>query len=277
MMDIAKPEAVPSQLKQPLIHLLLSLADDELVLGYWDSEWTGVAPLLEEDVACSSIAQDEIGHARVLYEEVTALMGTPPDQLVYGRRVQDYRQAQLVERHRGNWAFTMARQFLYDSVDQLRLANLRHSAYRPLAQDVVKIQQEESYHQMHTVAWMERLAHGTPEARHYLEQALESLWPDVPGLFEAFPDEELLVTSGILPTANADLQQEWFAAIEPVLERWNLSFPLLKRAASPAKGMHYHPTFVPRLGGRHGHHTQDFHLLWERMTKVYRLDPLANW
>jgi len=170
----------------------------------------------------------------------------------------------------------MARQFLYDSVDQLRLANLRHSAYRPLAQDVVKIQQEESYHQMHTVAWMERLAHGTSEARHYLEQALESLWPDVPGLFEAFRMKNCLSHPAscplLTPTYSRNgvqpLNPFWSAGISPFSAQED-NLPYQRHARSS--------NVCARLGGRHGHHTQDFHLLWEHMTKVYRLDPLANW
>ena len=69
MHEIVDAQAVAPDLKQPLIDLLLALADDEFLLGYWNSEWTGVAPILEEDVASSSIAPDEIGHARLIYHQ----------------------------------------------------------------------------------------------------------------------------------------------------------------------------------------------------------------
>ncbi|GER89460.1 hypothetical protein KDW_36220 [Dictyobacter vulcani] len=115
MMKMADATSVPVELRQPLSNMLLALADDEFILGYWDSEWTGVAPMLEEDVACSSIAQDEIGHARLFYQEVAALTGVSPDDIAYGRKIEDYRQIQLVEHRRGNWAFTIARRFYYET------------------------------------------------------------------------------------------------------------------------------------------------------------------
>lgn len=276
MNEIIGPQTVPAELKRPLADFLLALADDEFILGYWDSEWTGVAPMLEEDVAMSSIAQDEIGHARLFYQEVADLTGISPDKLAYARKPQDYRQMQLVERQRGDWAFTIARQFLYDTADQLRLEILAASTYLPLAQDVVKVQREEVYHQMHVHAWLERLANSTPEARQRLEAALGSLWPDALGMFEEFPGEELLLQAGILSTSSTQLQHEWLATIAPIFERLRLPFPITQKEHS-AEAQQYQPTIAPRLGGRRGQHTQDFAALWEQMTMVYRLDPQASW
>ena len=269
MNEMAGPKAVPSDLQQPLIDLLLSLGDDEFIIGYWDSEWTGVAPMLEEDVACSSIAQDEIGHARLFYQQVEALTGTPIDRLAYGRQLSEYRQVQLVDYSRGDWAFTIARQFLYDTADQFRLASLRSSAYLPLAQDIVKIEREEVYHQMHVHVWLERLANSTPEGRQRLEQALERLWPDALGMFEEFSEETVLLRSGILTMPSKHVQQEWLASIAPVFERLHLPFP--------AQGPAYRPTLVARVGGRTGQHSEDFRALWNEMTMVYRLEPQAQW
>ena len=269
MNEIVGPHAVPSHLKQPLVNLLLSLGDDEFILGYWDSEWTGVAPMLEEDVACSSIAQDEIGHAHLFYQQVQALTGTPVDQLAYGRQPHEYRQVQLVDFHRGDWAFTIARQFLYDTADAVRLASLRSSAYVPLTQDIAKIEREETYHQMHVHVWLERLANSTPEGRQRLEQALERLWPDALGMFEAFPEEDILLHSGILTVSSQQVQQEWLATIAPVFERLHLPFP--------AQGPEYKPTVAMRVGGRTGQRGKDFHTLWNEMTMVYRLEPQAQW
>ena len=269
MSEIAGPNDVPSTLKQPLVDLLLSLGDDEFILGYWDSEWTGVAPMLEEDVACSSIAQDEIGHARLFYQQVEALTGTPVDRLAYGRQLNEYHQVQLVDYQRGDWAFTIARQFLYDTADAMRLASLRSSAYVPLAQDITKIEREEVYHQMHVHVWLERLANSTPEGRQRLEQALERLWPDALGMFEEFSEEATLLRSGILTMPSKQVQQEWLTAIAPVFERLHLPFP--------AQGPIYQPTLAARVGGRTGQHGEDFRTLWNEMTMVYRLEPQAQW
>ena len=261
MKEIPSAEAVPAALKQPLIDLLLALADDEFILGYWDSEWTGIAPVLEEDVACSSIAQDEIGHARLFYQEVAALTGNNIDAIAYGRQIHEYHQAQLAERQRGDWAFTIARRYLYETADQLRLNSLAHSTYLPISQAIAKIQREEIYHQMHVQVWLERLATGTAEARQRLEQALASLWPDALGFFEPYMSEDILLQSGIITVPQSQLQQTWLMEIAPIFERFQLPFP----------------SITGRMGGRRGQHSEDFNRLWEQMTMVYRLDPQASW
>jgi len=107
--------------------LLLAIADDELILGWRNSEWTGIAPFLEEDVAFSSIAQNEIGHARALYELAAAELGTTADELAFDREPGEYRSAPLVELRRLEWARTIARHWLYETADEIRLAALKAS------------------------------------------------------------------------------------------------------------------------------------------------------
>src|SRR6187397_580771 len=106
---------------------LLALADDELILGWRNSEWTGIAPSLEEDVAFSSIAQNEIGHARALYELAARELGTDADALAFDRKPDEYRSAPLVELRRLEWARTIARHWLYELADEIRLAALKAS------------------------------------------------------------------------------------------------------------------------------------------------------
>src|ERR671934_1878154 len=106
---------------------LLEIADDELILGWRDSEWTGIAPLLEEDVAFSSISQNEIGHARALYELAARDLGTDADALAFDRQPEEYRCAPLVELRRLEWARTIARHWLYETADELRLEALNSS------------------------------------------------------------------------------------------------------------------------------------------------------
>ena len=100
--------------------LLLEIADDELILGWRNSEWTGIAPFLEEDVAFSSIAQNEIGHARAVYE----LLADDADALAFDRALEEYRCAPLVELRLLDWAHTIARRWLYEQADELRIATL---------------------------------------------------------------------------------------------------------------------------------------------------------
>src|SRR5215204_4577985 len=105
---------------RPRAELLLELADDELILGWRDSEWTGIAPFLEEDVAFSSIAQNEIGHARALYELAARELGTTADELAFDRAPEEYRSAPLVELRKLEWARTIARHVLYEAADEIR-------------------------------------------------------------------------------------------------------------------------------------------------------------
>ena len=125
--------------------LLLAIADDELVLGWRNSEWTGIAPFLEEDVAFSSIAQNEIGHARALYQLVAEELGTTADELAFDRKPEEYRCAQLVElRFVPDWAKTVARHYLYEHADEERIKALMDSDDEEVAGLAAKIDREET-------------------------------------------------------------------------------------------------------------------------------------
>jgi len=155
---------------------LLGLADDELVIGWRDSEWTGIAPLLEEDVAFSSIAQNEIGHARAAYQ----LLAEDADALAFDRQPGDYRCAPLVELRLLDWAHTIARRWLYEVADEIRIAALMDDGDPAVAGLAAKINREEAYHRMHAEMWRERLA-DTPQFR----AAVEELWPYAVGVLPA--------------------------------------------------------------------------------------------
>ena len=153
--------------------LLLPIADDELVLGWRNSEWTGIAPFLEEDVAFSSIAQNEIGHARALYQLVADELGTTADELAFDRSPGEYRCSRLVElKLVPDWALTIARHYLYETADAKRLAALKASDDPEVAGLAAKIDREEAYHRMHAQMWFDRLQ-GEPR----LVEALEELRP----------------------------------------------------------------------------------------------------
>ncbi len=137
--------------------LLLAIADDELVLGWRDSEWTGIAPFLEEDVAFSSIAQNEIGHARALYQLAAQELGTSADELAFDRKPEEYRCSELVELRLPEWERTIARHVLYEEADQARLEELIASDDSAVAGLAKKIDREEAYHRMHAQMWADRL------------------------------------------------------------------------------------------------------------------------
>lgn len=151
---------------------LIEYADDELILGWRDSEWTGIAPFLEEDVAFSSIAQNEIGHARALYELAARDLGTTADELAFDREPSEYRCAPLVELRRLDWAHTIARHWLYETADELRLAVLKESDDEEVAGLAAKMDREEVYHRLHAQMWTDRLR----DEPRFVE-AVQELWP----------------------------------------------------------------------------------------------------
>ena len=284
----------------PRLTLLLALADDELVIGHRHSEWTGWAPHLEEDLAFSSIAQDEIAHARVLLELAQPLAGRDVDELALGRSPGEYRHAVICERPNGHWGYTIARQYLYDTADDVRLEALEGSSDADLAAAVRTIRLEERYHVEHARIWFRRLAEGPVQARERLSEGLEQAVPEALALFEQLPDEEALVRDGVLPTPMEELLGVWLAGLGADLESVSLDYVLSRHKrvgelvpTSSGEAEEGSTLEVPGLerrgdrwvhvggfvgaGGRRGRHTEDFDALWEEMTMLYRAVPGATW
>ena len=248
--------------RDALAELLLTMADDEFVSGFTDSEWTGIAPLLEEDVAISSISQDELGHARALYQLLAAVLddGRDEDALAYDREPAEYRHARLLDHERGDWAETIARRFIYELADEARLASVG-GGYAPLADLVEKLRREERYHRMHLVAWIDRLANGGAEPRARLEAALAALGPDASTVFTPLDGEAALLAAGVLTRSLAAAEAAWRGDISTVLVPLGLAVP---------------PQAPPDAGGREGH-SDSFRWLWGEFTSVRRSEDGATW
>jgi ring-1,2-phenylacetyl-CoA epoxidase subunit PaaC len=245
----------------PVSELLLALADDEAVLGWTDSEWTGIAPLLEEDVAMSSLSQDELGHAQVLYGLLADLTGTDADAIAYDREPAGYRHARLLDHGRGDWAMTVARRFLYEHADAVRLDALTAGSWSPLSAAANTIAREERYHRMHIDAWLARLARASGEPRDRLVSALTTLGPDAGTVFTPLPGEAELVKAGILAAPMSELASRWRAVIEPTLT--SLGLPIPAEVTDPASGRTAHGTAFAELHAA--------------FTSVRRGDPGATW
>jgi ring-1,2-phenylacetyl-CoA epoxidase subunit PaaC len=244
-----------------LDELLLTMADDEFVIGFSDSEWTGIAPLLEEDVAMSSLSQDELGHAAALYGLLAELVGTDPDTLAYDRDPADYRHARLLDHGRGDWAMTIARRYLYETADAVRLEALDGGSWAPLADLIAKVRREERYHAMHIASWLERLAQARGEPRDRLVAALATLAHDAGTVFTPLAAEPALVDAGILARPMTDLEATWRAGLDPVFRR--LDLPMPPATSDPAEGR--------------TNHGDDFRWLWGEFTAVRSADPGATW
>jgi len=211
--------------REALAELLLAMADDEFVLGFWDSEWTGIAPILEEDVAMSSVSQDEIGHAKALYELLAGLTGGDADQIAFGRPADGYRHAALMNHARTDWAFSIARRFLYEHADAVRLESLATSAYQPLADLVIKMRREETYHILHFDLWLKRLAEGGDESHARLAAGIGRLWVDAQTVFAPLDGEACLVAARILPESLETLRSRWLERVRPRLAAADLPVP----------------------------------------------------
>jgi ring-1,2-phenylacetyl-CoA epoxidase subunit PaaC len=256
----AAPPAKDARIREALAELLLGVADDEFVIGFWDSEWTGIAPMLEEDVATSSIAQDELGHAKALYEMLAELTDDDADRIAFGRSADEYRHAAVLNHARGDWAFSVARRYLYETADAVRLAALAASSHEALAALTGKMRREETYHLLHAEAWLRRLAEGAPEGRARLAGALRELWADTQEIFAPLGSEDELRRSGILPQSMAELHAAWDARVRPVIE------PI----AGPLDAV------VPTADGRR-RRTDDFRWLHGEFTMVARSEEGATW
>lgn len=276
---------------ETLVSVVTALADDELILGHRHSEWTGYAPHIEEDVAFSSIAQDEIGHAANLYELVADVTGDDADRLALGREPDEYRNAILCERTNRDWAYTLARHWLYDTADAIRLEALQDTAHDGLAALVTKIRREERYHVLHADMWMRRVAQGPVEGRTNLLHAMSEAFDEAIGLFEPFEREEEAVKEGWLPVPSSELRQRFLARTTNVLDELGMPSEIGTLPEETAEFVASssgdliateeqdteNSPHGAGLGGRRGHHSPEFEDLWTVMTVTYRGDPGASW
>jgi ring-1,2-phenylacetyl-CoA epoxidase subunit PaaC len=248
--------------RDALAELLLAMADDEFVLGFWDSEWTGIAPILEEDVAMSSVSQDEIGHAKALYELLAELTGDDADRIAFGRPPEGYRHAALMNHARTDWAFSIARRFLYENADAVRLESLAGSSFQPLADLAVKMRREETYHLLHFDLWLRRLAEGGDDSHARLGAAIERLWTDAQAVFAPLAGEARLVAAGILPESLESLRARWLERVSSRLAAAHLPVPA--------------DVAVPGADGR-TRRTDEFAWLHSEFTMVSGSEADATW
>ncbi len=252
-------------MKKPLVELLLSVADDKLMLGHRNSDWTGLGPILEEDIAFSSLAQDEIAHAQVLYGLASEIDGRSADALAFGRGPDEYRCAQIVELPDDFvWAFALCRQFFCAHFDALRLQRLASSSYKRLADIAARLGSEEQVHVDHADSWMRRLGTGGDDANSRLQIALDRLAPVAPMLLEPSEAADALEAAGIYPTLSTDMFEAWSAGLGDVANAAGLTLKLTR--PSPDEP-----------GGRRGRHSEHLAPLLDEMSEVFRVEPTAAW
>ncbi len=252
---------------EALKSLLYATADDLLILGHRNSEWTGLGPLLEEDIAFSSMAQDQMGQSLALYEILQRDLGErDPDTIAFLRPESEYRCCHFVEYPIGSYAFSLMRHFLFDQASYLRFSALANSSFEPLALVSRKLLGEIKYHIMHGNTWMAQLSRGGEESHARMQSALNEAFPMALGIFEELEHEKELVEAEVYP-GSAQLREQWLQHIEPALAHGGLKLPDLN-AMEPGTAF---------FGGRKGYHSEHLASLIEEMGAVLRSDPSADW
>jgi ring-1,2-phenylacetyl-CoA epoxidase subunit PaaC len=248
---------------EALKELLYKMADDQLILGHRNSEWTGFGPLLEEDIAFSSMAQDKVGHSLAIYTMLHQLGEADPDTLAFTRNAQDFKNCQMVELPNGEYDFSIIRHFLFDTAEALRFEFLTKSSYQPMAELAVKVKGELRYHTMHANYWVKKLGTATEESKARMQQSLSQLLPYAAGMFEKSEFEEQIIKDGIF-VGEDELKFRWKNKISEIIKGTELV-------------LSDWGTIKPVEGGRKGIHTEHLQSLLNEMGEVFRTDPNTEW
>jgi ring-1,2-phenylacetyl-CoA epoxidase subunit PaaC len=261
------PAIVPAPREAPnaLVEYLLRLGDDRLVLGHRLSEWCGHGPILEEDIAISNVALDLLGQATMFLRLAGEREGRGRDEdaLAYFREVVDFRNCQLVELPKGDFAFTIARQFLFDVHAVVLLDALSRSGNADLAAIAAKSLKEAKYHVRHSGEWVLKLGDGTEESHVRIQRAFDALWRYTTELFTADDVDAEMLRAGTGADLAA-LRGTWDGLVRDVVTRATLTLP------------HDAPPIAGRTG-RTGAHTEHLGHMLAEMQIVARSHPGAAW
>jgi ring-1,2-phenylacetyl-CoA epoxidase subunit PaaC len=260
---VASGEALGDDTRAALVEYLQRHGDDRLVLGHRLSEWCGHAPILEEDIALANIALDFVGQADLLLGLAGRVegQGRDADALAYFREAVDFRNLQLVELPKGDFAFTIVRQFLFDAYDVPLLDALQRSRHPDLAGIAAKAFKEARYHLRHSAEWVIKLGDGTAESHARAQSALDDLWRYTGELFSTDDVDRRLAVAGFAPDLGT-LESRWRDRVTAVVREATLSLP----ESAPAM-----------LGGRRGRHTEHLGHMLAEMQIVARSFPGATW
>ena len=287
-MNSTNQQNQPNQLNQPnqpnqpnqLVNLLLPLADNSLIIGHRNSEWCGHGPILEQDIALTNIALDQIGQARYLYQYIARLVGDRPsllpfslsqepiteDTLAYFRDTRQFYNVLLVEQPNGDWAQTILRQFLFSAYQLPLYTALQHSKDHELAAIAEKAAKEITYHLRWSSEWVIRLGDGTAESHQRLMHAFDELWVYTGELFQPSSAELAMMKEGV----GADLEavkRAWCEKVESVFEEANLPLSHTRNDAA----------IVFQKGGKEGKHSEYLGYILAEMQFVQRAYPGCEW
>lgn len=254
---------------EALTELLYQLGDDDFIISYRGSEWLGIAPHIEEDVAYSSITQNTMGHAAMFYQLLEELGEGDADDLAHARKPKERRSSVYLEKINGeghfveepqyDWALAVVRNFLYETLKRVKLEAATESSYEPLRQAAHKVLMEQSYHLAHWRLWIEQLQNATEEAQEKIKARLDEAWKEFGDALEYGPKAEDIAKFDLLIDEET-LQERWLERVNEVLTT--------KYDTIPEKGLG---------NGRAGEHTEDLEQAFNIFSEVYMTDPQAAW
>jgi ring-1,2-phenylacetyl-CoA epoxidase subunit PaaC len=243
--------------------ILYKIADDQLIIGHRSSEWTGLGPILEEDIAFSSIAQDKLGQSLHIYELLHSLGEKDPDTIAFTREAKDFKCCQFVEYPIGEYDFSLMRNFLFSHSEMVRFEMLSNSSLDELAKLAKKYKGEIKYHVMHSETWVKQLGNSNEESHSRMQSALNECFNLALGIFEESESAGDLNDMKIFDGEKI-LKVRWLEEITAVLQKASLEIPDKTK-------------WQPAYGGRKGYHTEYLQPLLDEMGEVFRLDPKAEW
>ncbi len=250
-------------MQKELLQYTLRLGDNALILGQRLGEWCGHGPVLEQDIALSNIALDQLGQARMLLQYAAEIKGGDytEDKLAFHRDITEYHNLLLLELENGDWAKTIARQFLFDTFNYFQYSALLESkddTIRAIAQKAIK---EITYHAQWSAEWVIRLGDGTEESHKRMKDAINDLWEWTGEMFMADEIDTKMLEAGI----GADLgniKTLWDEKVAQILAMATLKLPTDDWA---------------QTGGKQGEHTEYMGFLLAEMQHLPRMYPEAQW
>jgi ring-1,2-phenylacetyl-CoA epoxidase subunit PaaC len=215
--EAAKAADLPAEVRSAVRDLILVLADSKRLLGMRYGNWILGAPELEAGIACASMAQDEWGHARLLYALLREF-GDDVEQLEHGRQPQDYRSMGVLDREPESWPELVAVNALVDAALTVQLEALTQSMYLPLRQRVQKLIDEESFHAAHGAAWLKRIGNAGPEAQQVMQTAAARVLAGVLCWFG--PDSDgahALLQASVTDAVGSGLRARYIERVAPLM------------------------------------------------------------
>lgn len=265
----------PTQAKQDtsylkaLTELLFQLADDDFIVSFRGSEWLGLAPHIEADVAYSSITQNTMGHAVLYYNLLEELDVGVADILAHERPPKERRNATYLEKRNGegsyfeepyyDWALTVVRNYFYEAFKKVKMEAISLGSYQPLAIIAQKVLMEQTYHLAHWKMWIKQLQGSTEDAKARITSRVEEAWSEFDDVLELGSEAQAMEKYGLI-CGEDTLKARWLEEVTTTLN----NVP----ATSPGK----------KYGsGRNGEHTADLEQAIQTLAEVYNTDKEAIW